>query len=366
MITIVSGRPGHGKTLFTLQETHKHFVLELGRSVFYHGVKDLTLPGWVELESAEAWASAPDGAVIVIDEASIAFRALATGAVVPEHQQALATHRHHGHDIILICQHPHQLSTFTRKLAERHIDYNRIGGGQRVTRREWPRIANPSNDKDREESRSSTIKLDAEYFSVYTSAEVHTVEGYKWGRLMLPGVVLVCVALGLGYFGWSRVHYGLGGGPPKVTDEGEAAPTAPGGGNPLAPASGLAVPRGATWGDVAAFTPRKSGVPWSAPAYDQVRPVVDYPRPQCMLWESGDRVGQCRCYSQQGTLLAVDASVCYEAVRRGWWDPSHKRSAQVSAAGSSEAGRNGAAVGPASDEPVQPRWGPQTYSGVVR
>ena len=50
MITLITGQPGAGKTLFTLQ-----FVRELAekekRTVHYSGIKDLRLP-WLELAFA--------------------------------------------------------------------------------------------------------------------------------------------------------------------------------------------------------------------------------------------------------------------------------------------------------------------------
>ena len=109
MITLITGQPGAGKTLFTLQ-----FVRELAekekRTVHYSGIKDLRLP-WLELANAEDWYQVPQGSIVVVDEAQRIFRPRGAGSVVPRHVSELETHRHQGIDLFIITQHPMLVDT---------------------------------------------------------------------------------------------------------------------------------------------------------------------------------------------------------------------------------------------------------------
>lgn len=67
------------------------------------------------------------------------------------------------------------------------------------------------------------------------------------------------------------------------------------------------------------WTPRVKGVPHSAPVYDDVYEVKDFPRPQCIVREKND---DCRCYTQQATPLDIPEGQCREIVANGYWDPT--------------------------------------------
>lgn len=73
MIYLITGQPGHGKTLRAMQ-----LALEFqakGRDVYVSGVRGLKTgeAGFFDLEDPKAWTSLPDGAVIVLDECYSAF-----------------------------------------------------------------------------------------------------------------------------------------------------------------------------------------------------------------------------------------------------------------------------------------------------
>ncbi|PCJ90821.1 MAG: hypothetical protein COA46_09865 [Porticoccaceae bacterium] len=60
-------------------------------------------------------------------------------------------------------------------------------------------------------------------------------------------------------------------------------------------------------------------MPWTAPVYDEVRQVTQYPWPNCVLFE---KTGDCDCYSQQATKITVDKTTCTNIVRNGVFDHS--------------------------------------------
>lgn len=72
MITLMTGLPGHGKTLYCIKMVRERAEKE-GRTVYFHGIKELTLP-WVEMHSPESWPDCPDGSIVVIDECQKSYR----------------------------------------------------------------------------------------------------------------------------------------------------------------------------------------------------------------------------------------------------------------------------------------------------
>ena len=70
MISLITGLPGNGKTLFALWWIKQKAEKEQ-REVYYHNIKDLTLP-WHPFE-AEKWMELPKGSIIVMDECQFVF-----------------------------------------------------------------------------------------------------------------------------------------------------------------------------------------------------------------------------------------------------------------------------------------------------
>ena len=95
MITLITGLPGSGKTLFTIADVMPMAEKE-NRQVYYSGIAECTVPGWIELENGEDWYNCPDGSIVIIDECQRVFRPRATGAHVPKYVSRFETHRHQG------------------------------------------------------------------------------------------------------------------------------------------------------------------------------------------------------------------------------------------------------------------------------
>lgn len=306
MITVITGQPGAGKTLYTLQMVTEWAEREK-RSVYFSGIKDLRLP-WAELEDGAEWYKLPSGSIVVVDEAQRIFRPRGTGGQVPVHVAELETHRHKGLDLVLVTQHPKLLDANVRRLGGRHLHVVRTFGMQRATIHEWGEVRDEC-DKSREDSIRHEWTYPAAMFAAYQSAEVHThkrrVPARLWLLLLAPILIALCV--------WWVVRWWETAGKPKVgagakADSGKivSAPLSESG--KLSPAA-----------YVAQHQPRVAGLAYTAPVYDDVVRPVRAPYPAACVANKS----RCQCYSEQGTRLDMPPELCRSMVEKGFyvaWD----------------------------------------------
>jgi zona occludens toxin len=198
-IFLTTGTPGAGKTLRTLWKVEKERQSS-GREVYYNGIKDLQIPGWIEFDDPTKWHELPDKSIIVIDEAQRAFRPRAATLKVPEHVEALETHRHRGIDIYVVTQHPLLLEQNMRRLTESHEHLMRKFGSKWATVHEWKGVKE-NCDKSRSDSMRSEFTYPKEVFTWYKSAEAHT------HKFRLPGKVMVLLALP--FIGAAAIWYAI-------------------------------------------------------------------------------------------------------------------------------------------------------------
>lgn len=307
MITLITGQPGAGKTLFGIQ-----FVRELAakekRAIYYSGIKDLRL-AWLELEKPEEWFKVPQGSIVVIDEAQRIFRPRGAGAVVPRHVSELETHRHQGLDIYIITQHPMLVDTNVRRLVGRHFHVVRSFGMKRATVHEWGEVKEQC-DKSREGSIRHEWSYPRDVFALYHSAEVHTHKA----RVPLRIFVLLVLPLFLGVLVWVVVKWWERSGsmqPNKALEAKSGTKAA----EPVRVASGKL--SAAEW--IAEYKPRVEGLAYSAPLYDDVTKPVRAPYPAACIASKA----RCACYSEQGTRLDMPDQLCRQIVERGFyvaWD----------------------------------------------
>lgn len=313
MITLITGLPGNGKTLFALHHVHARASKE-GRPVYYLGIPELTLP-WTQIDSADEWLSLPDGSIVVIDEAQSSGRFPKRGqsAQVPAYVEQLAIHRHRGFDFYLITQHPLLIDHFVRRLAEDHFHLVRAFGTQSATVHKFPQV-NDQPDKTRADSVRSQFVYPKEVFSWYKSAEVHTHKSKIPLRVYaLVAIPLLIAALGYVVSIWidSRKSDGPGSDGPGVLADGVSASARP----PVARAVPLDV--------LAGYIPRVPGLPHTAPRYDEVMRPVTAPQPRLCI--SSTRA--CRCYTDQATRIDMPDDLCSTLVERGWFDDTQDTSA---------------------------------------
>lgn len=322
MIYLVTGTPGAGKSLNTIKFVNEESSFQ-DRPKFYFNVKGLDPSfGWKELSEDEAktWYDLPEGSIIFFDEAYDIFPQRGPSHPTPEHVKRLATHRHKGFDIVMVCQKVKgQLDSFIRGLVNYHYHYVRQFGTPVVTRYVWNRcIEDVNNYHDLKQAQKKLIKYDKKYFKAYKSAEVHTVKvRLPWLRLSAFPVLLSII----GFSAWTAVDT-LGG--DRSPDPGLAASS-----SGLSDSSGFlptnnnvrpAVQTKMDW-----FEARQARVPGfahTAPIYDEVTQPVTFPRPNCIVWDVEEREGdsECRCYSQQATRMDVPTDICLSIVQNGWFD----------------------------------------------
>lgn len=196
MITLVTGTPGAGKTLYSLR-----FMRDLEkdyRYVYAHGITGLTiqheivvcesktcdfcqnLPDYGTYKKAKDWNSyADDGSVFFIDECQHIYRNKGSMSV-----SEFETHRHKGLDFYLVTQHPMLINTDLRRLVGRHIHLIADFLGRHQY--EWVEC---SQNLAKSGAIKSKYKLDKSLFALYHSASIHTKQQRKF-----PAVVYVFFA----------------------------------------------------------------------------------------------------------------------------------------------------------------------------
>ena len=321
MITLITGTPGSSKTLNALDLILNDPAFK-DRPVYFYNV-NLLQPGialgWktIDLDQAKTWYELPEGAVIVLDECQDLFPPEKFGNKVPEHIRQLNTHRHLGIDLVLITQHPKLIDTKVRRLVGQHFHYKRQFGLQSATRFTFQECADDPNDYFAQKGATKTRKrFNKKLYGLYKSAEVHThkrkIPWLVWGLLVLlviTGYLIYSVVNNFGQVDAKPINE-------PTTSNGLFSP----------PGQPAPVPRNDEANRtltkeqyLAQWTPRLKTVPHSAPVYDEVYKVRDFPRPQCILREKTDT---CRCYTQQATPLDVPEDQCRQIVANGYWDPT--------------------------------------------
>lgn len=312
MITLITGQPGSGKTLYALSvllaESAK--LTAAGRQVFIDGVAGLTRQDWYPIEGAE-WMAAPDGSMVFLDECQRIFRPRGNGSQVPAHVAALETHRHRGFDFIIVTQHPKLVDANVRRLCGRHLHVKRSFGMQRATIHEWGEV-NLDPDQSRTDSIRHEFSYPKEVFALYKSAEIHTHKRRIPPRLFFL-LLLPLLLAGIVYAMWSTWFAPrVSGTYNPITPQAEKSPSktaSPSGGTPKS--SDKLTP--AEWVDQRQA--RIDGMPWTAPVYDSVTAPAYAPAPVACISSSSE----CSCYSQQGTRLSVSGGLCRSIVSGGFF-----------------------------------------------
>jgi hypothetical protein len=303
LISITSGLPGAGKTLWTIAHVEA-LRLKDNRDVYYHGIKDLTLR-WHKLEDPLKWYECPTGAIIVIDECQAHFPTRSSIQKVPEYVERFATHRHNGHDLFLITQHPGKLDSSLRKDTEVHRHLMRKFGATWSTVHQWQGVRE-SCDKTRKDSIATQWRFPKESYAWYKSSEVHThklrVPAKIWALLLIP-----CIVIGLGFY----VFRDRAAAPAPQTGEVQAQP------RPASSSSKSSQPQAVQVLSaeqlVATQIPRIHGIPHTAPRYDELTKPVRVPVIVGCV-RQGDRSW---CFTQQGNKVYPPAEFVQSYLENG-------------------------------------------------
>jgi zona occludens toxin len=326
MITLLTGLPGNGKTLFALYMIKAKAEKEQ-REVYYHGINECTLP-WTKFEPKE-WMDLPHGSMIVIDESQDTFPRQANGAKLPDYYSELAKHRHKGFDIFLITQHPTLLDNFVRQLVGQHFHSIRKFGLERATIYEWS-AANPTPQNASSHKNAVTLKwaYPKEVYTYYKSAEVHTVKKRVPMKLILAALFVLAVPC-IGYFALDSFQSR---GKPLPVAGVPAKGSVGAAGSGSVPGSPVAIekvfdPVADAKKFIAMNTPRVEGLPQTAPKFDELTKPSRVPVPAACIASAST----CRCFSQQGTAMEVPAGLCKEFAKNGYFqefDADRDRMAQ--------------------------------------
>lgn len=203
MLMLITGVPGHGKTLRALW--HIRQLVKEGRTV-YSDIDGLCYPG-VEPAPAD-WRDTPEGAAVVYDEAQRLFGSDGRGAgrSAREDIQAFETHRHTGHDIYLITQHPNLIHAHVRRLVGRHEHVCRIFGRARANIRWQDRAWEVDKPGERRAANTELWAYPSELYAYYKSATIHQNTARIPRALKIGAVVIAFLAVAVGY---SFSHSGL-------------------------------------------------------------------------------------------------------------------------------------------------------------
>lgn len=317
-IILVTGLPGHGKTLYTLHRWKTESERD-GRPVFHaSGTSEGGIPGlklaW-QVWDPRKWFELPANALMIVDEAQRVFPIRPRSGEVPEHVEQLETHRHLGLDLVLVTQDPMLLDPHVRRLVDRHFHVVRKFGTSWATVHEFPTGCRDNVSKSRKDAIRHEWKFPSEVFEWYQSAEVHTVKRRIPARVWLLGGLPFLFLGAAGYAAWHLVGPGspLQGVPLGAAPGATSSVPAGDALEPGSPARGRAVGGVRDW--LSERTPRVAGLEHTAPIYDKVTEPVVAPYPAaCVSMRK-----RCSCYSQQGTVLAMAVELCEQIVQRGYF-----------------------------------------------
>ena len=337
MITLITGSPGSGKTLYCIDKIIQPLIgttvastSDDGETVTYDRTVYTNIPRLLldhELIDAE-WLenlheNRQTGSVIVFDEVQRVWPNRPSMSKKPTAVEYLETHRHDGIDIVLMTQNPLLLDPAVRALVGRHLHIRRLGGLGAAVVYEWDSCSNALNY--RAAFTKTPYKYNSKIFKLYHSADVHTKQTRRvpfvlW--VMLGGLVL-SVWLWPRFFGrldeMSAGKQGSGSGKMPVASAPMLRASLPSlplpdvssvssGSSGAAPASLTAKEYRET------FRPRLDSMPHTAPRYDQLtQPSRVRYAAACI---QGERYG-CKCFDQDGVRLYVRDSKCRDIVKNG-------------------------------------------------
>ena len=297
MITVITGTPGAGKTLYAISKlllpligthvsvTDEDGVITKHPRVIYTNIRGLLIDHELidagdnqGLRDWHKWAK--PGAVIVFDEYQKAWPPRANGSKVPDEIQALDTHRHMGVDFILITQNVINTDRHVHGLVGRHLHVRRMANLHLCIVYEWDHCSRQllyAKSLTKEPWRYSK-----KVFKLYRSADAHTKQPRK-----IPGLVWFVLAgfCGMAYFGptaYGRLQDRITGNQPQTAAVAQSAPL-------IAKPTAASAPdeKVSSGGGVATSEPKK--------------PVMA----GCVRSKT-----RCSCYDETGKLFANEPGAC--------------------------------------------------------
>ena len=190
MINLITGTPGAGKTLFSIDmvltltgqkqlitKGKKKQTQDSDRPVYYFHINGLDeeKTGWIKMDDPHNWNQYPEGSIFVIDESHKFFPKIGTGKL-PKEIEDLSEHRHKGYDFYFITQQHMMINHHIRGLVNAHYHFERQQGWDQNTRYLWNRLGNITDyhekkTAEKKRQRFSSVKY---IYPLYKSATMHT------------------------------------------------------------------------------------------------------------------------------------------------------------------------------------------------
>ena len=329
MITLITGSPGSGKTLYCVDKlvrpiigTNVAGVDENGDPAtydrrVYSNINGLLLDHelvdgpWLE----NLYSNKQPGAFVVFDEVQRVWPNRPVGSKKPAAVEYLETHRHDGIDLVLMTQNPQLLDPAVRKLVGRHLHMRRIGGLGASVVYEW----DACSDTLRFKSAFTKIlyKYSRSAYQLYKSARVHTKQKRK-----LPFAVWLLLFAAIGALVmWpqfvgrlkSRALVSSKASVIVSSTPSDASRSVPV--SSLSPSAAGAAPMSAK-DYLASLQPRLNGLPYTAPRYDSLTVPTRVPYPAACITS---KLQGCKCYAQDGTFMLLAFDVCARIVQHGFF-----------------------------------------------
>ena len=325
MIILQTGVPGSGKTssvvnMLMTDESYTHFTDKDGvkkkRPLFVNGIPELKIEHEEltdeQIKEKPFQEFLPYGSLVIIDEAQRLMGTRSAASKVPPFIEALALHRHHGLDIVLITQHPSFLDSFVRKLVQRHMHVSIKPVGRKLY--EWNEcVDQPDSSVNIARAIERTFVVPKKSFGMYKSAEVHT----KPKRRIPKSLIFVALFLPL-LIGFAV--YTINGMSKRFNQEEKqqtAALTTSDTTDEVTTSESSTPPQPTTNSSLKPedFVPVLAEKPESKPIYDNIRQVKTFEYIAGCV-EGGN--SGCTCYSAQGTpLKEVNKAMCKDYVKNG-------------------------------------------------
>ena len=322
MIILQTGVPGSGKTssivnLLMTDESYTHFTDKDGvkkkRPLFVNGIPELKIEheelSDEQIKSQSFQDFLPYGSLVIIDEAQRLMGTRSAASKVPPFIEALATHRHHGLDIVLITQHPSFLDSFVRRLVQRHMHVSIKPVGRKLY--EWNEcVDQPDSSVNIAKAIERTFVVPKKSFGMYKSAEVHTKPKRRIPKSLIFVVLFIPLLIGFTLYTINNMSKRFSAHEQQTTSitaasdvdgaEPKTSPVPADIGQNLKPED---------------FVPALAEKPESKPIYNNVRQVKTFEYPVGCV--DGGKSG-CTCYSSQGTpLKEITKAMCKDYVKNG-------------------------------------------------
>ena len=322
MIILQTGVPGSGKTssvvnMLMTDESYTHFTDKDGvkkkRPLFVNGIPELKIEHEEltdeQIKEKPFQDFLPYGSLVIIDEAQRLMGTRSAASKVPPFIEALALHRHHGLDIVLITQHPSFLDSFVRKLVQRHMHVSIKPVGRKLY--EWNEcVDQPDSSVNIARAIERTFVVPKKSFGMYKSAEVHTKPKRRIPKSLIFVFLFIPLLIGFTLYTINNMSKRFSADEQQTTStiaasdvdgtEPKTSPATTDIGQNLKPED---------------FVPTLAEKPESKPIYDNVRQVKTFEYPVGCV--DGGKSG-CTCYSSQGTpLKEITKAMCKDYVKNG-------------------------------------------------